>query len=187
VRRIWGDRGTRLTGRSTHAANKRSTGPSDEHGAILVLVALLLPLFLTLSVVVVDVGDWYVHTKRLQTLVDAGAFAGGTKFVGCSFQFGDPVAANTAIKATALEYSGVTRRVTRGRETCKNRNPTTFESSSTAGGTGRMPIPSPGSASTTRSTMTVIRQRREIRAARGRSTSRRPTTMLRSSSASSRW
>lgn len=82
MRRIWGDRGTRLTGRSTHAANKRSTGPSDEHGAILVLVALLLPLFLTLSVVVVDVGDWYVHTKRLQTLVDAGAFAGGTKFVG---------------------------------------------------------------------------------------------------------
>ena len=110
MRRIWGDRGTRLTGRSTHAANKRSTGPSDEHGAILVLVALLLPLFLTLSVVVVDVGNWYVHTKRLQTLVDAGAFAGGTKFVGCSFQFGDPVAANTAIKATALEYSGDTAR-----------------------------------------------------------------------------
>ena len=27
-----------------------------------------------------------------QTLVDAGAFAGATKFVGCSFQFGDPAA-----------------------------------------------------------------------------------------------
>lgn len=75
-----------------------------------VLFALVLPLILLISVVVVDVGNWYVHTKRLQTLVDAGAFAGATKFVGCSFQFGDPVAANAAIKATALNYSGDTAR-----------------------------------------------------------------------------
>ncbi len=36
--------------------------------------------------------------------------AGGTKFVGCSFQFGDPAAANEAIKATALQYAGDTLR-----------------------------------------------------------------------------
>src|SRR5687768_8144245 len=77
---------------------------------MLVMFALLLPVILILSVVVVDVGNWYVHTKRLQTLVDAAAFAGATKFVGCSFQFGDPVAANAAIKATALEYAGDTFR-----------------------------------------------------------------------------
>jgi Putative Flp pilus-assembly TadE/G-like len=83
---------------------------SDERGVILVLFALLLPLILITSVIVVDVGNWYVHKRRLQTLVDAGAFAGATKFVGCSFQFGNPPAANAAIKAAALEYAGDTAR-----------------------------------------------------------------------------
>ena len=54
------------------------------------------------AVVVLDIGNLYVHQKHAQTLVDAGAFAGATKFVGCSFQFGDPVAANDAIKTTVL-------------------------------------------------------------------------------------
>jgi len=75
-----------------------------------VLFALLLPLILILSVIVVDVGNWYVHARRLQTMVDASAFAGGTKFVGCSFQFGDPDAANGAINAMALNYAGDTVR-----------------------------------------------------------------------------
>jgi hypothetical protein len=77
---------------------------------MLVMFALLLPIILILSVVIVDVGNWYVHNKRLQTLVDAGAFAGATKFVGCSSNFGDPVAANAAIKEMALNYSGDTAR-----------------------------------------------------------------------------
>lgn len=67
-------------------------------------------MFLVLTAVVLDIGNWYVHKKHLQTLVDAGAFAGATKFVGCSFQFGDPTAANVAIKAAALNYSGDTTR-----------------------------------------------------------------------------
>ena len=71
-----------------------------------VFVALLLPVLLLLAVVVMDIGNLYVHKRHLQTQVDAGAFAGATKFVGCSFQFGDPVAANAAIKATALGYTG---------------------------------------------------------------------------------
>ena len=52
----------------------------------------------------------YVHKRKNQTLVDAAALAGATKFVGCSFQFGNPAAANAAIKATALEYAGDTYR-----------------------------------------------------------------------------
>jgi len=76
----------------------------------MVLFAIVLPLILAFGSVVISVGNWYVHKKRLQTLVDAGAFAGATKFVGCSFQFGDPVAANAAIKATALAYAGDTTR-----------------------------------------------------------------------------
>ncbi|HLG09703.1 MAG TPA: Tad domain-containing protein [Gaiellaceae bacterium] len=87
-----------------------SRGRLHERGQVTVLLALLLPMILALSAIVVDVGNWYVHKKRLQTLVDAGAFAGATKFVGCSFQFGDPVAANAAIKSVALAYSGDTIR-----------------------------------------------------------------------------
>ncbi len=46
------------------------------------LFALVLPLILMLSVIVVDVGNWYVHKRHLQTLVDAGAFAAGTEVLG---------------------------------------------------------------------------------------------------------
>ena len=57
------------------------------------------------------------HSSRIWLVivamfVGAGAFAGGTKFVGCSFQFGDPEAANEAIKETALQYAGDTHRST---------------------------------------------------------------------------
>ena len=81
-----------------------------EQGQVVVLFALLMPLFLALALIVLDIGNMYIHKKHNQTLVDAGAFAGATKFVGCSFQFGDPVAANEAIRAAALDYAGDTYR-----------------------------------------------------------------------------
>ena len=49
----------------------------DERGQVVVLFALLLPMLLALSAVVLDVGNWYVHAKNLQTKVDAAAFAAG--------------------------------------------------------------------------------------------------------------
>ena len=82
----------------------------DETGQVVVFFALLMPLLLGLATIVMDVGNMYVHKRKNQTLVDAAAFAGATKFVGCSFQFGDPAAANAAIKATALQYAGDTTR-----------------------------------------------------------------------------
>ena len=82
-----------------------------ERGQAMVLFAIVLPLILAFGSVVISVGNWYVHKRHLQTQVDAAAFAGATKFVGCSFQFGDPVTANAAIKATALAYAGDTNRV----------------------------------------------------------------------------
>lgn len=102
MRRIWGDRGTRVSGESTAARGESQS----ERGAYVVLFALVLPLILILSVVVVDVGNWWVHRKHLQTLVDAGALAAAPGFVGCSYQFGNPPAANVAIRDTALAYSG---------------------------------------------------------------------------------
>jgi hypothetical protein len=78
----------------------------DERGQVVVVFALLLPMLLAFGSIVISVGNWYVHKKHLQTLVDAGALAAAPKFVGCSFQFGDPAAANHAIRAAALEYAG---------------------------------------------------------------------------------
>ena len=82
----------------------------DQRGVVFVLFAILLPLFLMVGVVVVDIGNWYVHAKRAQTLVDAGAFAGGTKFTRCTSDpaFNGP--ANTEIKLEALKYAGDTTR-----------------------------------------------------------------------------
>ena len=51
----------------------------------------------------VTIGNWYVHKKHLQTLVDAGAFAGGQYFTGC---FQDPGGTNSDIAAAALKYAG---------------------------------------------------------------------------------
>ena len=75
----------------------------SERGQVIVMFALLLPVLLALGSIVVSVGNWYVHKKHLQTLVDAGAFAGGTAFSGC---FQDPALANIQIGQRALEYSG---------------------------------------------------------------------------------
>ena len=44
---------------------------------MVVLFALLVPVFLALGGFVIGIGNWYVHGKHLQTKADAGAFAGG--------------------------------------------------------------------------------------------------------------
>ena len=44
---------------------------------MIVLFAVVLPLFLFIGAMVVSVGSWYTHARHLQTKVDAGAFAGG--------------------------------------------------------------------------------------------------------------
>ncbi len=95
VRRIWGDGGTRFSG--------RPAAVRDEKGAMTVLFALVLTVILALGSIVVSVGNWYVHKRHLQTQVDAGAFAAGTVFSGC---FADPTAANGAIRREALRYAG---------------------------------------------------------------------------------
>jgi hypothetical protein len=48
-----------------------------EGGAVTVLFALLLTIFLVLGSLVISVGSWYTHARQLQTKVDAAALAGG--------------------------------------------------------------------------------------------------------------
>jgi Putative Flp pilus-assembly TadE/G-like len=74
-----------------------------ERGQVVVLFALLLPMILGIGSIVVTIGNWYVHKKHLQTLVDAGAFASGQEFTGC---FQDPAGTNADIATAALKYAG---------------------------------------------------------------------------------
>lgn len=73
---------------------------ADEHGVATVIVALSLPFLLLFAVLAVDVGNWFVHKRHLQVQADAAALAGAGvyRFPACD---------NTAIRNTALAYSGV--------------------------------------------------------------------------------
>jgi Flp pilus assembly protein TadG len=79
----------------------------DERGVTMVLFAVLLPLILLFGVVSIDVGNWWVHKRHLQTQVDAAALAGGTQFTPCFNENPVQVAnANQAIRDEALKYAG---------------------------------------------------------------------------------
>ena len=73
----------------------------------MVLFALLIPVIFGVGAIVLDIGNWYVHKRHLQTQVDAAVLAAGPAFVGC---FHAPSAANTAIAETASAYAGDTLR-----------------------------------------------------------------------------
>jgi Putative Flp pilus-assembly TadE/G-like len=74
-----------------------------ERGSILVLFALLVPVFIAIGAIVVTIGNWHVLKRHLQTQVDAAALASGPAFTGC---FQDPMAARDAIAQAALQYAG---------------------------------------------------------------------------------
>jgi hypothetical protein len=70
----------------------------EEEGSVLVTVALWLPALILFIVLVVDVGNWFVHKRHLQMQADAGAFAGGGVFtIPCS---------DTPVVAEARKYAG---------------------------------------------------------------------------------
>lgn len=79
----------------------------QDSGQVVVVFALLIPVIFVMASVVMDVGNWFVHKRHLQTQVDAAALASGPTFVGC---FSDPPSANLAIASRALAYAGDTLR-----------------------------------------------------------------------------
>jgi len=79
----------------------------DERGAIVVLFVVLTPALIFLFLLVIDVGNWYVHKRHLQMEVDAAALAGGAYFGDCFSS--DPAiagAADTTIRNAATKYGG---------------------------------------------------------------------------------
>ena len=73
---------------------------TGERGAIVVLVALWLPVLLVFMTFTVDVGNWFVHKRHLQMQADAAVFAAAQEF---TFPCAD-----APILQKAASYSGDT-------------------------------------------------------------------------------
>jgi Flp pilus assembly protein TadG len=81
----------------------------DERGGILALSAFMMVLFLVLTALVVDVGNWYTHKRQLQNKADAGALAAGYEYLTQLKNCASPAtagAAATAISNVAKRYAG---------------------------------------------------------------------------------
>jgi Flp pilus assembly protein TadG len=71
---------------------------AGEQGAVMVMVAIALPVLILFASFAIDVGNWFVHARHLQTQADAGALAAAGDFqYPCN---------DTAIEARAKEYAG---------------------------------------------------------------------------------
>ncbi len=77
-----------------------------ERGQVVVLFALLIPVFLMLAAVVVGGGNWYTHAKHLQTKVDAAALAGGQVWGFPCGADSESNAQGTGIVDVARDYFG---------------------------------------------------------------------------------
>ena len=81
---------------------RRRLAQSDpERGAVIVMVAVWLPILVLIAAFVVDIANWFVHRRHLQMQADAAALAaaGDWAFPGCS---------DAAIEARARQYGGFT-------------------------------------------------------------------------------
>jgi Putative Flp pilus-assembly TadE/G-like len=75
----------------------------DERGAVLIFVVGFLPIAIGMAAFVIDIANGFEHRRHLQLQSDAGALAAAHEFRNC---FLDEAAANAAIEAQALSYSG---------------------------------------------------------------------------------
>jgi Flp pilus assembly protein TadG len=73
---------------------------TGERGAVLVMVAVWMPILLLVMTFVVDTGNWWVHKRHLQMQADAAALAAARDFNHCPD--------NSQILARTAEYSGET-------------------------------------------------------------------------------
>jgi putative Flp pilus-assembly TadE/G-like protein len=75
-----------------------------QRGAVIVIVALWLPLLALFTSFAIDAGHWWDYSRNLQNRADAAALAGGDQLAVC---LGTPSATSIrAIGEVAQEYSG---------------------------------------------------------------------------------
>jgi Putative Flp pilus-assembly TadE/G-like len=85
--------------------NARATRLRKEDGGVIALVGLLMPFFLLLLALAIEIGNWYEHKRHLQVQVDAAALAAGQHFGEC---LSSPGAAEGNMEAEATKYGGGT-------------------------------------------------------------------------------
>lgn len=73
----------------------------SERGQVMVIFAIMLPVFIAIGGIVIGVGNWYTHARHLQTKADAGAIAGGNTW---AFPCGNEI--NARIATEARLYAG---------------------------------------------------------------------------------
>ena len=83
-----------------------STRLRDERGQVIVLAAVMIPVFLLMTALVLDAGNWFAHNRQLQNRADAAALAAGDELAkrwpAC---ITDPTS-QSAITAMAKHYGG---------------------------------------------------------------------------------
>src|SRR5690242_20894906 len=79
--------------------------PSSERGAVVVMVAIWLPVLALFVSFAVDFAHFFDYSRNLQNRADAAALAAGTQFGGTCF--GTPTTAQTDVLGqTAQRYTG---------------------------------------------------------------------------------
>src|SRR5690242_3563693 len=74
---------------------------ADADGQVMIMAVGAFVMMLALAVLVVDVGNWFVHHRHLQTQVDAAALAGGQ-----AWAFPCNANVDSAIETEARKYVG---------------------------------------------------------------------------------
>ena len=80
-----------------------------DRGQVVVIAALMIPVFLLLAALVVDAGNWYAHKRSLQNRADAGALAAGleyTKNNNLRNCISNPGGTGTTLSNVAKAYAG---------------------------------------------------------------------------------
>jgi Flp pilus assembly protein TadG len=91
-----------------HVRPALSSRARDERGSILTIAAVTIPVFLLLTALVVDVGNWYTHKRQLQNKADAGALAAGVEYVArLKNCVSAPGTTGVAISEVAKRYAGI--------------------------------------------------------------------------------
>src|SRR5437588_239816 len=81
--------------------------PRDERGAVMVLVAVALPVLALFTAFGIEVGHWDDYSRNLQNRADAAALAAGLQYGNTCASATPSATAMNAIGQFAQDYSGV--------------------------------------------------------------------------------
>jgi Flp pilus assembly protein TadG len=85
---------------------RQSSDPHGERGAVMVLVAVTLPVLALFVAFAIDVSHWFDYSRNLQNRADAAALAAGLEYGGTCLVSNPSAGAMTNIGQFAQNYSG---------------------------------------------------------------------------------